>query len=219
MRISDWSSDVCSSDLGGRWDGDARWDRAVGPMQFIPGTWQSFGVDGSGDGLADPNNVFDAATAAARYLCHGGNDLSTDAGLRAALLRYTNYSAYVERVLAWLKGSEAAMAVVPHDPGPAIDPLTSVVTPPPLAPPASQPPQPPTSPATGPTAPGTPAPTEPTPTTEPTETPTPTPTPEPEPTPTTEPTPEPTPTTEPTPEPEPTPTTEPTPEPTPTADR
>src|SRR3546814_20580862 len=77
MRISDWSSDVCSSDLGGRWDGDARWDRAVGPMQFIPGTWKSFGVDGSGDGLADPNNVFDAATAAARYLCHGGNDRST----------------------------------------------------------------------------------------------------------------------------------------------
>ena len=35
---------------GGRWDGDGRFDRAVGPMQFIPGTWRSVGVDADGDG-------------------------------------------------------------------------------------------------------------------------------------------------------------------------
>ncbi|HEU4896358.1 MAG TPA: hypothetical protein VFX88_02160, partial [Actinomycetota bacterium] len=46
---------------GGRWDGDSTWDRAVGPMQFIPTTWRSLGRDGNGDRVADPNNLFDAA--------------------------------------------------------------------------------------------------------------------------------------------------------------
>ena len=32
----------------GRWDGDTKWDRAVGPMQFIPGTWDTFGVSRRG---------------------------------------------------------------------------------------------------------------------------------------------------------------------------
>ena len=39
---------------GGKWDGDAKWDRAMGPMQFIPGTWRIFGVDG--DGASDPEH-------------------------------------------------------------------------------------------------------------------------------------------------------------------
>ena len=53
----------------GRWDGDPVWDRAVGPMQFIPGTWATSGRDGDGDGLADPHDLDDAALAAAAYLC------------------------------------------------------------------------------------------------------------------------------------------------------
>ncbi len=35
----------------GLYDGDTAWDRAVGPMQFIPGTWTAFGADGNGDGV------------------------------------------------------------------------------------------------------------------------------------------------------------------------
>ncbi|OEV19807.1 hypothetical protein AN219_27625, partial [Streptomyces nanshensis] len=42
---------------GGAWDGDTRFDRAVGPMQFIPGTWRSWGADGNGDGRKDPHNI------------------------------------------------------------------------------------------------------------------------------------------------------------------
>jgi membrane-bound lytic murein transglycosylase B len=48
----------------------------MGPMQFIPGTWRLFGVDGDGDGVADPQDVEDASAATAAYLCYGGRDLS-----------------------------------------------------------------------------------------------------------------------------------------------
>jgi membrane-bound lytic murein transglycosylase B len=86
----------------GRWDGDPVWDRAVGPMQFIPGTWQRFATDGNDDGTANPHNVWDAAASAAAYLCAGGADLSTDAGLRSALLRYNRSTAYVNNVIRWI---------------------------------------------------------------------------------------------------------------------
>jgi membrane-bound lytic murein transglycosylase B len=35
----------------GRYDRDTRWDRAVGPMQFLPSTWRTWGVDGDSDRL------------------------------------------------------------------------------------------------------------------------------------------------------------------------
>jgi membrane-bound lytic murein transglycosylase B len=70
---------------GGMWDGDRVWDRAVGPMQFIPGTWRAYGADGDGDGIADPHNVWDSTLSAGRYLCAGGGNLSNNADLRAAL--------------------------------------------------------------------------------------------------------------------------------------
>ena len=56
----------------GEWDGDTVWDRAVGPMQFIPTTWAGAGRDGDGDGEQNPNDIDDAALAAAYYLCHVG---------------------------------------------------------------------------------------------------------------------------------------------------
>jgi len=46
--------------------------RAMGPMQFLPGTWARYASDGDGDGVADPQNLYDATLAAARYLCSGG---------------------------------------------------------------------------------------------------------------------------------------------------
>ncbi len=54
----------------GRLDGDAELDRAVGPFQFLPTTWASVGIDGNGDGDADPHNFWDAAASAAALLCH-----------------------------------------------------------------------------------------------------------------------------------------------------
>ncbi|MEJ8280400.1 lytic transglycosylase domain-containing protein [Pseudonocardia spirodelae] len=61
---------------GGRLDGDPVLDRAVGPMQFLPATWARYGADGDGDGVADPQQVDDAALAAAGYLCASGRDVA-----------------------------------------------------------------------------------------------------------------------------------------------
>ncbi|HEY3339295.1 MAG TPA: lytic transglycosylase domain-containing protein [Propionicimonas sp.] len=81
----------------GAWDGDRSWDRAVGPMQFIPGTWRRWGTDGSGDGVADPDQIDDAALTAARYLCASGS-LASAGGWRAAILSYNHSDAYVNSV-------------------------------------------------------------------------------------------------------------------------
>lgn len=81
----------------GRYDKDAVYDRAVGPMQFLPTTWVRFGVDASGDGRADPHNAIDAIHAAGAYLCaHGAND---PARLRDAIWAYNHSWDYVDRVL------------------------------------------------------------------------------------------------------------------------
>ncbi len=86
---------------GGRLDGDTQWDRAVGPMQFIPQTWAAMGADGDGDGVSDPNDLDDAALAAGTYLCAGGGDLADGAARRVALLSYNASEAYAYVVASY----------------------------------------------------------------------------------------------------------------------
>ena len=97
---------------GGAYDRDATFDRAVGPMQFIPGTWRSVGVDANGDGRKDPQNLMDAVTGAAVYLCSGPGDLGTEGGARTAVLRYNQSDAYADQVLALARGYRGGYAVV-----------------------------------------------------------------------------------------------------------
>jgi Transglycosylase SLT domain len=86
----------------GRLDGDTVWDRAVGPMQFIPSTWQSLGRDGDDDGIANPNNLFDAAVSAAGYLCvSAGGSMTDQANLRRAIFSYNHSNDYVQAVISW----------------------------------------------------------------------------------------------------------------------
>nr|WP_107081707.1 lytic transglycosylase domain-containing protein [Streptomyces sp. SBT349] len=86
----------------GRWDSDALYDRAVGPMQFIPSTWANWGADGNGDGRSDPNNVYDATLAAGDYLCAADRDLAVSSDLDRALLSYNHSWDYVRTVRSWL---------------------------------------------------------------------------------------------------------------------
>ncbi|UOZ05650.1 lytic murein transglycosylase [Amycolatopsis sp. WQ 127309] len=98
---------------GGALDGDAGWDRAVGPMQFIPSTWRRWAADGNGDGRADPENVSDAAEASGRYLCAGGRDLRTPSGLDAAILGYNHSAVYLRQVRSWMLVYQGAGSVIP----------------------------------------------------------------------------------------------------------
>ena len=84
---------------GGRLDGDTQWDRALGPMQFIPSTWSLWGADGTGDGKKDPHQIDDAALAAGRYLCSmGGGSLTNQVNWERAIAGYNDSHDYAVRV-------------------------------------------------------------------------------------------------------------------------
>ncbi|WP_223164037.1 lytic murein transglycosylase [Nocardioides mesophilus] len=106
---------------GGRWDGDKVWDRAVGPMQFIPSTWTGAGRDGDGDGKADPNDLDDAALAAAGYLCSGSGSLLDPAAMAAAILRYNPSDYYVALVMAFERGYRTGVFIIPSPTPPAAE--------------------------------------------------------------------------------------------------
>ena len=54
--------------------------------------------DGDGDGVENPQDVDDAAMAAARYLCASGDDLATATGWSAAVFSYNHSNDYVTAV-------------------------------------------------------------------------------------------------------------------------
>ncbi|MFJ9544386.1 C40 family peptidase [Streptomyces sp. NPDC101225] len=93
---------------GGQWDGTSQGERAVGPFQFMPATWQAIGADGNGDKRADPHNADDAALTAAIYLCGSGRDLTQRAQLKAAIWQYNHSSEYVANVTGWIDQYTAA---------------------------------------------------------------------------------------------------------------
>jgi membrane-bound lytic murein transglycosylase B len=92
-------------------DGDTEFDRAVGPMQFLPGTWRRNGRDGNNDGVADPHNLYDATLGAAKLLCAGPMRSKPD--MLAGFFRYNRSQAYAERVLARAYGYQLATETVP----------------------------------------------------------------------------------------------------------
>ncbi len=74
------------------------WQQAVGPMQFLPGTFTAWAIDADGDGTANPHDLDDAVATAARYLCGPAGRIDDE---RAALWRYNHSTAYANRVLAY----------------------------------------------------------------------------------------------------------------------
>ncbi|WP_297006009.1 hypothetical protein [uncultured Corynebacterium sp.] len=85
----------------GRLDGDRTFDRAVGPLQFLPDSWRMYGDGG------DPQNIADAAVAAGRLMCSGGRDLATADGWTDAVYAY-NFS---DRYLADVRDAAANYAL------------------------------------------------------------------------------------------------------------
>ncbi|MFG1926728.1 lytic murein transglycosylase [Cryptosporangium sp. NPDC048952] len=79
-------------------DGDLTYDRAIGPMQFLPATWKSWAVDADDNGRADPYDIDDASLAAGYYLCAGNQNLASGSGWSSAVFSYNHVPAYVERV-------------------------------------------------------------------------------------------------------------------------
>ncbi|ROQ74185.1 membrane-bound lytic murein transglycosylase B [Streptomyces sp. CEV 2-1] len=156
----------------GAYDGDSTHDRAVGPMQFIPSTWETWGQDGNGDGREDPNNIYDAALAAGRYLCAGSRDLSLAADLDRAVLSYNHSDEYLRTVRSWFdyykRGTHEVpdgSGVLPAGPGTGTDTprpgrpdtTTSPSPSPSPSPHGSKTPKPPSKPSPSPTNPGGPA--------------------------------------------------------------
>src|SRR3954452_8195605 len=115
LNGSNNTTEIVDTDAG-QFDNDPAYDRAVGPMQFIPSTWSVVGVDADGDGVRNPQDIDDAALGTAVYLCSGSDDLGTDAGRRAAVYRYNHSQDYVNLVLvimdAYLAGDFTS---VPND--------------------------------------------------------------------------------------------------------
>lgn len=90
----------------GRYDGDPNYDRAVGPMQFIPSTWAKWG------GGYDPQQIDAAALAAAKYLCAGGRDMSGAVGWWQGVLSYNDSVQYGQKVFGLADSYARAAQVV-----------------------------------------------------------------------------------------------------------
>lgn len=100
---------------GGALDGFGGYDRAVGPMQFLPETWTHYAADGNRDGISDPQNYYDATLTAGKYLCSGGLDMNDPAQQTKAILRYNNSMAYVANVMAWAQSYRSGIAPRPAE--------------------------------------------------------------------------------------------------------
>ena len=121
-------------------DTDVVWDRAVGPTQFIPGTWRGYASDGNGDGVSDPNNIYDAALATGRYLCSGGYDMANRDQLRGAIYRYNNSDVYVNTVVLWADAYRNGIMQIPDSTIPIGAPNAAALPAPPAVPPPPVPP-------------------------------------------------------------------------------
>ncbi|MFB7674102.1 NlpC/P60 family protein [Kitasatospora purpeofusca] len=86
---------------GGKWDGSATYDAAVGALQFLPSTFAGLAARIRPEGGANPNNIDDEAVAAGLYLCGNGRDLGDQEQLFAAIYQYNASTAYVNEVLDW----------------------------------------------------------------------------------------------------------------------
>jgi cell wall-associated NlpC family hydrolase len=101
----------------GEWDGNTRYDAAVGPMQFLPGTWKGYASDGNLDGNTNAHNMFDAALGTGKYLKAWGAPENMD----KAIFGYNRSDSYVAKVksiaatyAAEAGGNDVGLPVAPN---------------------------------------------------------------------------------------------------------
>jgi hypothetical protein len=82
-------------------------------MQFIPSTWKGSARDGDGDGVSSPNDIDDAALAAAAYLCSGTGSVLGESAMSAAIFRYNASKDYVALVMAMEEGYRTGVFIMP----------------------------------------------------------------------------------------------------------
>ena len=80
----------------GELDSDVLFDRPLGPMQFLPTSWFQYGVDANNDGVADPQNLWDASASAAAFLCAEG---VSDGDIDLAVRTYVGDDSFAPAVL------------------------------------------------------------------------------------------------------------------------
>lgn len=118
----------------GRMDSDTTYDRAVGPMQFLPGTWKNISRDGDRDGERNVHDIDDAAMATGAYLCAGKGDLSKPKDLAANIFRYNHSDAYVALVTKVMQAYGATPPrIVPPGVAPAATAPAPIAAPAPVA--------------------------------------------------------------------------------------
>ena len=114
----------------GRWLGwwglTGPWQQAVGPMQFLPGTFTAWAIDADGDGVTNPHDLDDAVMTAANYLCQGADGEIADE--REPLLRYNRSAAYVTDVLAYADALQSASTPIDGVVCPVAGPVSFIDT-------------------------------------------------------------------------------------------
>ena len=84
----------------GAFDGDPKWDHAMGPLGILPSAWKVYAIDADADGILDPYDVDDASLAMGRLLCGGGADMSGLDGWTKAVGRQHAGDAYAQSVFS-----------------------------------------------------------------------------------------------------------------------
>jgi len=82
----------------GAFDGDPKWDHAMGPMGILPSAWKTYAIDADADGILDPYDIDDASLAMGRLLCGRGDDMSSLDGWTKAVGRQHTGDAYAQSV-------------------------------------------------------------------------------------------------------------------------
>jgi membrane-bound lytic murein transglycosylase B len=117
VRLDGGKSLAYVGDTDGGWlDGDPHFDHAVGPMQFLPGSWRHYAKDGNDDHKVDPQNMYDATLAAARLLCDRAAGFDTTGGLVSGLLHYNASLEYVRIVSGYIHAYDTLPLAIPSRP-------------------------------------------------------------------------------------------------------